>query len=272
MSFRMSDQEYLVGDQYKDATKLRARLRLHERFSTNKDGWMPWVFDNLCSAAGGRVLELGCGAGALWAENIARVPDDWEVVLSDLSAGMVEETRRSLRHSPINCQFLVADAQMVPFADECFDVVVANHMLFHVPDIARALSEASRILKPGGRLYAATNGQQHMKELSEMVRMFDSSIVFGPEEYSFSLENGAGQLAQWFDETRRHRYEDSLMVTEPGPLIAYILSSIGNIESVLVGRRRQELTAFVEEVLATNGAIHITKDSGLFEACRATGP
>jgi hypothetical protein len=104
------------------------------------------------------------------------------------------------------------------------------------------------------------------------VRTFDAGIVFGPEEYSFSLENGAVQLAQWFDDTRRHRYEDSLMVTESGPLVAYILSSIGNIESVLIGRRRQELTAFVEELLATHGAIHITKDSGLFEACRATGP
>jgi hypothetical protein len=62
MTSRMSDQQYLVGDQYKDATKLRARVQLRERFSTNKGGWMPWFFDHLCAPAGGRILEPGCGA------------------------------------------------------------------------------------------------------------------------------------------------------------------------------------------------------------------
>jgi SAM-dependent methyltransferase len=271
MPSKMSDQQYLLREQYKDATKLRARVQLHEGFSTNKYGWMPWVFDHLGFPAGGQILELGCGAGALWMENVDRLPSDWKVILSDLSAGMVEEARGVLKRSRMTCEFLVADIQTVPFADGCFDGVVANHMLYHVPHVSSALCEARRVLKPGGRLLAATNGQKHMAELREMMRGFDPSVAFGAERYSFSLENGAGQLAPWFDEMQLYRYEDSLMVTEAGPLIAYILSSIGSAESVLVGERLDELTTLVEEELATHSAIHITKDSGLFVAHRGIG-
>ncbi len=271
MSSKMSDQRYLLTEQYQDPTKLRARVRLHQRFSTNEYGFMPWVFDHLELASDARILELGCGAGALWTENVHRVPPDWKVVLSDLSPGMVEEARRVLRHSPMTCEFLVADVQMVPFADERFDTVIANHMLYHVPEVSKALSEARRVLKPGGRLLAATNGQKHMAELREMMRGFDPSAAFRPVRYSFSLENGAGQLALWFEEVRLYRYEDALMVTDAAPLLAYVLSSIGDAESVLVGERLDELTAFVEEKLARHGAIHITKDSGLFVAHTRTG-
>jgi ubiquinone/menaquinone biosynthesis C-methylase UbiE len=268
MSSRMSDQQYLLGEQYQDATKLRARVQLHERFSTNQYGWMPWVFDILASSAGGRMLELGCGTGALWAENVDRLPRDWKVVLSDLSPGMVEEARRVLRHSGKTCEFLLADVQTLPFADERFDGVIANHMLYHVPEVGKALSEARRVLKPGGRLLAATNGQKHMAELREMMIEFDPNVAFGAEGYSFSLENGAGLLAPWFDQIQVHRYEDSLLVTEAGPLLAYVLSSIGNAESLLVGERLEELTDMVEEKLARHGAMHITKESGLFVARR----
>jgi SAM-dependent methyltransferase len=269
MSSKMSDRQYLLAEQYQDATKLRARVVLHERFSTNEYGFMPWVFDHLELAADGWVLELGCGAGALWAENVHRIPPDWKVVLSDLSPGMVGEARRVLDHSPVTCEFLVADAQAVPFADGRFDAVIANHMLYHVPEVSKALSETRRVLKPGGRLLAATNGQKHMAELREMMTGFDPSVAFRPVRYSFSLENGADQLAPWFEEVQLYRYEDALEVTEAAPLLAYVLSSVGDAESVLVGERLDELTAIVEEKLTRYGAIHITKDSGLFVARRS---
>jgi len=271
MTSRMSDQEYLLRDQYKDVTKLRARVQLHERFSTNKYGWMPWVFDQLDFPPEGLILELGCGAGALWAENIRRVPDGWEVVLSDLSPGMLEDARRTLGAFRRRFEFMVVDIQAVPFRDSSFDGVIANHMLYHVPDIAQALSEVRRVLKPGGRFYAATNGRQHLGELRRLVRGFDSSIAFGLDEYSLSLENGVLQLAEWFEETELRRYEDSLDVTEADPLVAYILSSIGDAQDVLVGERLLELSELIRRELVTHGTIHITKDVGLFEALSGAG-
>ena len=271
MISRMSDQQYLVRDQYKDATKLRARIQLHEHFSTNKHGWMPWVFDQLQLASGARVLELGCGPGTLWTENRARIPADWKVVLSDLSPGMLQRAQRSLGALRRGLEFMVVDIQALPFGDASFDAVIANHMLYHVPNISGALSEVRRVLRPGAVFYAATNGRRHMRELGELARTFDHGITCASREYSFSLENGAAQLDEWFEDTELRRYEDSLAVTEAYPLVAYILSSVGNAHSLLAGDGSGELAAFVERQLSVGGVIHITKDVGLFVALRGLG-
>jgi SAM-dependent methyltransferase len=266
MKSRMADQEYLLTEQYRDASKLDARVRLHERFSTNEYGWPRWAFDRLELRSGGRLLELGCGPGALWAENADRVPRAWEVVLSDLSAGMIDEARRALGDAVGRFRFMVLDIQALPFGDASLDGVIANHMLYHVPDISRALSEVRRVLKPGGRFYAATNGRRHMRELGELARTFDGGIACASGGYSFGLENGAAQLGEWFDDTQLYRYEDSLVVTEADPLVAYVLSSVGNADRLFLDDRSGEFTAFVERRLASRGAISITKEVGLFVA------
>jgi SAM-dependent methyltransferase len=271
MTSLMSDQEYLLRDQYGDATKLGARARLHERFSSNKYGWMLWAFDQLDLPPEARVLELGCGPGALWVENRTRIPGGWRVVLADLSAGMMEEAQRALGALRGRFQFLVADVQALPFGDASFDGVIANHMLYHVPDVPRALSESRRVLRPGATFYAATNGERHMGELDELARTFDCGLMGPSGEYSFSLETGAEQLGEWFDHVELYRYEDSLLVTEAEPLVAYILSLVGNAQSLLAGEKVDELTTFVERELADKGAIRIGKDTGLFTAHRGTG-
>lgn len=65
--------------------------------------------------------------------------------------------------------YAVADAQALPFADATFDAVIANHMLYHIPDLPRALAEIRRVLKPAGRFYASTIGREHMHELDELI-------------------------------------------------------------------------------------------------------
>ena len=83
---KFTDQEYLKNDQYRDASNLEARVELHRRFGTNPDGWYPWIFDVLETLpATARVLELGCGPGYMWKECIDRIPDNWNIILSDLS-------------------------------------------------------------------------------------------------------------------------------------------------------------------------------------------
>jgi SAM-dependent methyltransferase len=269
MTSLMSDQKYLLKEQYGDATKLGARARLHERFSTNKYGWMLWAFDQLDLGSEASVLELGCGPGALWAENRTRIPAGWKVVLADLSVRMLEEAQHALRAVRGRFQFVVVDMQALPFEDASFDGVIANHMLYHVPDVGRALCESRRVLRPGATLYAATNGERHMGELGELARSLDCGLTCASGEYSFSLENGAEQLGAWYDHVELCRYEDSLLVTEAEPLVAYILSSVGNAQSALAGEKLDELTEVVKRELAEKGAIHITKDSGLFKGQRA---
>ena len=264
---KISDQEYLLLEQYQDELNLNARIQLHDRFSTNKYGWHRWVFDQLSLSPESRILELGCGTGRLWWENLNRVPRGWDITLSDLSSGMLQEAQRNLRDSQRHFEFGVIDAQAIPFEDENFDAVMANHVLYHVPDRTKAFSEIHRALRPGGRFYASTVGRAHLRELYELVHRFDANAdLWGahPVE-SFLLENGFDQLSLWFSKVTLHRYEDALVITEAKPLVAYVLSSIA--KSILASKEL-EFMEFVEQELALHNAIYVTKDSVLFEALR----
>src|SRR5437867_1062098 len=111
-----SDQQYLLTEQYQDATNLTARIRLHARFSTNRYGWTRWLFDQLRLGPDARVLELGCGPGHLWRENMEHIPEGWEVTLTDFSAGMLREAHGNLGGGrPF--RFMVVDAQAIPFPE-----------------------------------------------------------------------------------------------------------------------------------------------------------
>jgi ubiquinone/menaquinone biosynthesis C-methylase UbiE len=265
---KLSSQAFLLADQYKDAGNLNARAQLHARSSTNKYGWMRWVFDQFHLPAECRILELGCGAGTLWRDNLERVPAGWKITLTDFSPGMLEQAQENLRESGRGFAFEQVDAQSIPYDDERFDAVIANHMLYHVPDRPKALAEMRRVLKPGGRFYASTVGEGHTREIFEMVSRFDHEGRFQRETPSFTLENGAQELAQWFSGVTLHRYEDGLVVTEAEPLIAYVMSMV-EARSVFTDDCLAELIAYVEGELAAHGAIHISKDSGMFEAFRS---
>lgn len=261
----VSDTAHLCAYQYSNSGNLCARIALHDRFSTNHYGWHRWLFDQFDIPSGGRILELGGGSGTLWLKNADRIPADWEVFLSDMSSGMLEDARRTLEGVSATIRLLPVDAQAIPFEAESFDTVVANYMLYHVPDRPKAFSEIRRVLKPGGRLYAATFGRSHLQELRELVGRWypQSPFAWGEAAEEFGLETGLPQLAAWFSEISVRTYEDALLVTEAEPLLTYILSD---------GRRASDEDAFrqlaehVHRELKTNGVIHIKKHSGLFLA------
>jgi ubiquinone/menaquinone biosynthesis C-methylase UbiE len=263
---QITDQTYLLTNQYHNAANLNDRIQLHARFSTNTYGWHLWVFDQLQLAPRSRILELGCGPGRLWLQNVERIPEGWDITLSDFSRGMLEEAQRNLSGSQRPLAFEVVDVQAIPFADASFDAVIANHMLYHVPDRPTALSEIRRVLRPGGRFYASTVGETHLRQMEELVRRFDSKIAAwgGRGTDSFKLENGFEQLARYFSRVVLHRYEDALIVTETAPLVAFVASE--DAAGRLAGDRRAEFAAFVEGEIAEHGPIHFTKDSGLFES------
>jgi ubiquinone/menaquinone biosynthesis C-methylase UbiE len=242
-------------------------MELHKLFSTNRYGWQRFVFDHLVDLPPeSRVLELGSGPGKLWTENIYRIPSGWKITLSDFSPGMVEEQRQNLADVPGQFSFEVVDAQAIPFPDATFDAVIANHMLYHVPDRDKAFSEIKRVLKPGGRFFAATNGKDHLKELGELALRFDPNFKYTPGVVvasEFSLDNGVAQLAKWFPNVRMEEYKDNLEVTEAEPLLNYILST-ERARNALAGERLEKLRHFIEQEIAAQGAIHLTKSTGLF--------
>jgi ubiquinone/menaquinone biosynthesis C-methylase UbiE len=264
---KFTDQKYLKTDQYKDSSNLDARVLIHQRFSINPYGWFKWVFDTLLNLPeNARILDLGCGHGLLWKENMDQIHAGWNITLSDLSSGMVDAAWRNLVVTGRAFQFKEIDAQSIPFEEETFDADVANHMLYHVPDRPKAIAEIKRVLKPGGRLIATTVGENHMKEINEWLPQVSGGKLSGMFSLPFVLENGVEQLKQFFDHVSVSRYPDNLEITEVEPIIAYIRS--GFSASDLLEDELTNLRHELEAELKEKGRIFIAKDSGLFEAIK----
>jgi SAM-dependent methyltransferase len=259
-----------VETQYRDASNLNARIGLHARFSTNPVGWMRWVFEQMQLGPGQRILEVGAGPGTLWQQNLDRVPLGCDITLTDLSAGMVEQARENLRGAYPHFSVRCANAEALPFDHQGYDVVMAHYMLYHVPAIPKALSEFRRVLKPGGRVFAATIGRAHLREISDLVRRFDHENPYdtGGPSTRFGLENGAELLAPFFEDVQLHPYRDSLVVTEPGPLVDYVASMM-SVGAEFKGERLEEFRRFVQQEFETNGPMTIQKAQGMFAGARA---
>jgi demethylmenaquinone methyltransferase/2-methoxy-6-polyprenyl-1,4-benzoquinol methylase len=103
---------------------------------------------------GHRVLDLAAGTGDLSARFAGLVGAEGDVVFSDINAAMLEQGRIRMADQGLvgNLEFVQADAQHLPFPDDCFDCVTIGFGLRNVTDKDLALSAMFRVIKPGGRL------------------------------------------------------------------------------------------------------------------------
>lgn len=269
-----NQQDYLKNNQYRDDRNLNARIALHKNYSTGIGDWPTWVTEQMRDIpATATVLEVGCGPAGLWRDHIARIPAGWNITLSDFSPGMVAKAQENLADHADRFTFREIDAQAIPYPDATFDTVIANHMIYHIPDIPQGVREMHRVLKPGGTLIAATNGSGHMRELADLVKSYDgdSGYVFGTDVIldAFSLENGAAVLGEVFPDVELRRYPDGLAVTEVQPLVDYVFSMSTLQDTERVQHEQAGFTAYVTQIMAdSGGVIHIKKESGVFIAKR----
>ena len=204
------DDPALVAEEYADDARLRRRAAAFAGVGAPDDARIPLVA-SVVEAAPSRVLEVGCGWGEL-AEWLAQETGA-EVVAVDLSPRMVELARER------GVDASVADVQALPFPDASFDVVVAAWMLYHVPELDRALAEIARVLRPGGTFVAATNSRLHLHELRELVGS-------GPSTLKFAREDGADHLSPQFVDIRRIDVDGVHVLADRAEVEDYVRASI----------------------------------------------
>lgn len=110
---------------------------------------LPWILDGERPA--GESLEIGAGSGVMSAALLAASPT-LRIVATDYDANMVHAARRTLVPAGDRASVERVDAAELPFVDGRFDFVLSAAMLHHVVAWEKALAEAIRVLRPGGRL------------------------------------------------------------------------------------------------------------------------
>jgi SAM-dependent methyltransferase len=221
-AFAGGDQAYLRDVQYGDSTKLDVRTSLHQRFSTSSVEFTDFEAGLVNWGSDFNVLECGTGTGRFWDNQ--HTPRSCAITVTDLSPGMVElAVSRARSNGFKKVGGRECDVQRLPFDAHSFDVVVANHMLYHVPDPDSGVAELARVLRPGGTLLAATNGHGHMAEMTDaIVEVFGSHPKMLYEV--FGIDTGEARLREQFGSITWHAYDNDLVVEDPSAAIDYGLS------------------------------------------------
>ncbi len=257
---------YYLTYQYATAERLRIRQETHRLYSESSGDFFAWVVDRLEVRPGDRVVDIGSGPGAYYAELARRGA---AVVAVDASFGMAAEARRAGAPS------LQAGAEALPLMSGCAARAMANHMLYHVPDIPAALREVRRVLASGGRAVFATNAADSYAPLTALHRQAASSLGLRPStaspEARFSLDSLA-LVQQVFPDATLHVRPDALLFPTTEAVLRYYASGLVDLvqDAPADGSHRPKLLAMMEAsvrpLLAAEGVWRVPKDAGCFVA------
>ena len=130
---KMNEKD-IVNNQYKDTSNLDIRIMIHKKYSTNKMGFANWIYSNYKFDPEMKILELGCGTGDMWKENL-NVLNGAKILLTDFSEAMVNTAKNNLKEQK-DIEYNIVNIEEIPYLNNEFDRVIANMMLYHVPNIS----------------------------------------------------------------------------------------------------------------------------------------
>ncbi|MFC6588629.1 class I SAM-dependent methyltransferase [Sulfitobacter pacificus] len=163
---RIGSWEVLISRRPLSTTDLASRYdaasgkwaRTERRFRLNTAYCEPLltsqvVIDLMQVAPQARVLDCGVGNGSLSIalSSLMKGPVDFHAI--DTSTEMLAQAKSVMQHAGLDPHLQQADVLSLPYKDQSFDVVMAAHVLEHLPDPQRALAEMVRVLKPGGTVF-----------------------------------------------------------------------------------------------------------------------
>lgn len=249
----------LVQKQYTNDTFLNIRKNLHQKYSFNKLGFGNFLYDLYPLKKNIKILELGSGNGDMWITHIDDLKDI-DLTLSDFSEGMVSILKDTYKETSI--QIKQINIESIPYDDDSFDIVIANMMLYHVPNINKALTEVKRVLKENGLFYCATFGEngltEHIKDTLNHLKIIEKETI----DYPFTLQNGTNKLSKHFKQVTIKQYIDYLEVTNAVDLLSYIktMQTVKELDH----NEEQLLLDYYNKIIDSKGSIHIPKEYGSF--------
>ncbi|GEP18771.1 class I SAM-dependent methyltransferase [Pediococcus argentinicus] len=261
---KMTNQERL-SKQYENDNRLAIRTRLHQLYNVNQQPLWDWFFENVKFPKHPRILEIGCGNGSLWLNHLQLLPTDSRLTLTDFSSGMVQIVQDEFKHDD-RIETQVVNAEDIPFVDNSFDIVIANHTLHHVENIDTSIKEIRRVLTPNGIFYATANGTNGLENyLHQAIQKIDPNNMAFSDILPFNLQNGEHYLKKQFKHVQITDFPNSLSVTKTADLIAWI-DSTRDMQSEISDDLLQKLTIYFNSILHKHGTIDIPKQIGLFNA------
>lgn len=164
--------------------------------------WKRLTIDAAGAKQGSKVLDLAGGTGDLASQFARIVGSSGKVVLSDINASMLENGRHRLTDLGIagNIEYVQANAECLPFADNTFDIVTMAFGLRNVTDKEAALRSIFRVLKAGGRLLVLEFSKPVLPGLAPIY-----------DQYSFKLLPLMGKLIANDAESYRYLAESIRM-------------------------------------------------------------
>ncbi|NWK68691.1 class I SAM-dependent methyltransferase [Bacillus paramycoides] len=211
-----------VKRQYNVSNHLQTRIDTHKHFEKKRVNVDEVVIEHLQLQGKEKILEVGCANGK-FLSLLQTNGHTGHLTGFDQSETMLSEA--AIKNSII--EWKLGDASKLPFEDNCYDWIVARHMLYHMKDVEKTIQGFHKVIRPGGGLLATTNSKVSLPRIDEMCNKmlvaFDLPKT-SPSAAPFCLENGKELLQSVFPTVEETIIHNALIFHHATPIVNYISS------------------------------------------------
>ena len=267
---RISSRKEEIRKNYLQSDNLEKRINIHI-YSTAEETWYQWLFEKFELKENMQVLDVGCGNAEIWLEMRENIPNGVCITLVDVSRAMLDKAKKKIMtyesdFKERNIKFIYKEMDATKLSiDGIYDRVMANHMLYHIDADKRVclIKRMSELTKVNGKFFASTVGENHMKEIFDLIQGFaPEAEVPSWMSQGFSLENGEEQILPYFSKVKVLKHDNNLLVPDVDVIFNYLASLPGNINTIVV-KNEHRLKEYLKKKISEEHPYFIQKATGV---------